>query len=210
MFGIRGWWARHGDAIKAKLQWIINPANREKAAKAVATSINLTEQAMPYVKMIATLTPTSADDILLAAASKIGVKIEDIVAEKDWFRKVGLIQDLGGEALREKLKQLLPTFDHGLEIAGQVVTSAEGLDAISHNAFHAPVVLAVNALRAAGEISSALKTPLDLKGVPITPEATSEFNQVSVAAHDASVDAGTENDHLDTQPLMDLPSGKSD
>ncbi|HXU07792.1 MAG TPA: hypothetical protein VN743_02260, partial [Blastocatellia bacterium] len=147
MFGIRGWWSRHGDAIKAKLQWIVNPANREKAAKAVATSINLMEQAMPYVKMIATLTPTSADDILLAAASKIGVKIEDIVAEKDWFRKVGLIQDLGGEALREKLKQLLPTFDHGLEIAGQVVTSAEGLDAISHNAFHAPVVLAVNALR---------------------------------------------------------------
>src|SRR5262249_48939651 len=85
----------------------------------------------------------------------------DIIGEPDWHRKVGLVQDLGGEALRIKLKQLLPTFDHGLEIAGTVVTSAEGLDTISHNAFHAPVVLAVNALRAAGEISSAVKANLE-------------------------------------------------
>jgi hypothetical protein len=168
MFGIRGWWARHSDAIKSKLQWILNPARRELAAKAVATTINLMEQAMPYVKMIASLTPTTADDILLAAAEKIGVKIEDIIAEPDWHRKVGLIQDLGGEALREKLKQLLPTFDHGLEIAGVIVTSAEGLDAISHNAFHAPVVLAVNALRAAGEIESALQDAQVT--APLTPQ----------------------------------------
>lgn len=188
MFGIRGFWARHGDAIRSKLQWIINPGARERAAKAVSTTINLMSLAMPYVKMIATLTPSSADDILLAAASKIGVKIEDIIAEKDWFRKVGLVQDLGGEALREKLKQLLPTFDHGLEIAGQVVTSAEGLDAISHNAFHAPVVLAVNALRAAGEISSALKAP----------------------AGEAVAGVGPETDQRDTAPLETMPSGKSD
>src|SRR5205823_6458195 len=90
MFGIRGWWSRHGDAIKAKLDWITNPTNREKAARAVSTSINLMEQAMPYVKMIASLTPTTADDILLAAAAKIGVKIEDIISEPDWHRKVGL------------------------------------------------------------------------------------------------------------------------
>jgi hypothetical protein len=163
MFGLRGWWARHGDAIKAKLQWITNPANREKAAKAVSTSIGLMQHAMPYVKQLAALTPTSADDILLAAAEKIGVKIQDVIAEQDWHRKVGLIQDLGGEALRLKLKELLPTFDHGLEIAGKIVNSAEGLDAISHNAFHAPVVLAVNALRAAGEIESALRNAQDTR-----------------------------------------------
>lgn len=204
MFGIRGWWARHGDAIKAKLQWIVNPANREKAAKAVATSINLMEQAMPYVKMIASLTPTSADDILLAAAEKIGVKIEDIIAEPDWHRKVGLVQDLGGEALREKLKQLLPTFDHGLEIAGQVVTSAEGLDAISHNAFHAPVVLAVNALRAAGEISSALKAPTG-DGRPETGGKTGDGGP-----REKTGDGAPGTDQVDTQPLETMPSGKSD
>jgi hypothetical protein len=160
MFGIRGWFARHGDAIRAKLSFILSPAGREKAAQAISTSINLMEKAIPYVKAIAALTPGGPVAApLLDAAAKMGIKIEDILAETDWHRKVGLLQDLGGQALKAEIATLLPTFDHGLEIAGQVVTSVEGLDGLASNAFHTPIVLAVNALRAAGEISSALKMP---------------------------------------------------
>lgn len=157
MLGIRGFWSRYGDAIKSRLRWITDEKQRDKAAKAIVTTINLVEVAAPYVKMVAALTPTPADDILVAAAEKIGVSIKDIIEEPDWFRKVGLLQTLAGEAVREKLKTILPTFDHGLEIAGVIVETAEGLDALSHNAFQAPVALAVNALRASGQISSAFK-----------------------------------------------------
>jgi hypothetical protein len=157
MFGIRGFFAKFGDVLKNKFNWLTDPAKREKAAKAVATTLNLIELAAPYVKLMTKLTPTTTDDIVIAAVERVGISLEEIIAEPDWHRKVGLIQDLAGEALRAKIKALLPTFDHGLDIAGTIIHTAEELDALSSNAFHAPVVLAVNALRAAGELSSALK-----------------------------------------------------
>ena len=157
MFGIRGFLSKFGNVIKDKLKWIANPANREKAAQAVSTTLNLVEIAAPYVKLMAKLTPTTKDDIVIAAVEKVGISLEEIIAEPDWHRKVGLIQDLAGEALRAKIRELLPSFDHGLDIAGKTVNTVEELDALSSNAFHAPVVLAVNALKAAGELSSALK-----------------------------------------------------
>src|SRR5262245_39685926 len=122
MFGIRGWWARHGDAILSKLQWIENPSNRDKAAKAVVTTINLVEHAAPIVKEIAALTPAGpVAGPLIDAAARIGLKIEEVINEPDYHRKVGLIQDLGGVALKQKIAALLPTFDHALEIGGKIV-----------------------------------------------------------------------------------------
>lgn len=157
MFGIRTWWQNFRNAILPKLAFINDPAKREKAAKAVVTTINLVERASPFVKAIAALTPAGPVAVpLIDAAAKIGLKVEDVITEPDWHKKVGLVQDLGGEALKQEIAKLLPTFDHGLEIAGTVVTSAEQLDTLPTSAFHAPVVLAVNALRAAGEISSIL------------------------------------------------------
>ncbi|HEX8184361.1 MAG TPA: hypothetical protein VF747_06410 [Blastocatellia bacterium] len=158
MFGIRSFLSRHFDALRKAFGWIRKQENQEKVAKEIAVALDLSEKAAPAVRQISAA--LGGDDLVvlsgsaLAAANRTGIKIEHILEEPDWHKKVGLALDLAGNSLKEEIREMLPALERGIEIDGKIIKTAEQLDALSANVFHTPAQIAIRALRVAGEIGS--------------------------------------------------------
>ncbi|HEX8185673.1 MAG TPA: hypothetical protein VF747_13000 [Blastocatellia bacterium] len=153
---IKRFLSRRYNDIRKAFAWIGKQENQEKVAKEIAVALDLSEKAAPSVRQISAA--LGGDDLVvlsgsaLEAANRMGIKIEQILEEPDWHRKVGLALDLAGNSLKEELREMLPTLEHGIELDGKVIKTAEQLDALSANVFHTPAQLAIRALRVAGMI----------------------------------------------------------
>lgn len=156
MFGIRGFISRHFGALKDAFKWIKNQENQEAVAKEIGTLLNLTKIAAPVVQTISGLIAGQegivATTDVLNAANRIGVKLEDVLNEPDKHRKAGLLLDLAGNGVRERLKTLLPTFDHGLEIDGRLIETVEELDALPNEVFHSIAQPTLRILRTVDDV----------------------------------------------------------
>ena len=135
------------------LDQIKSDEGRERARHALISVIDLGEHALPFAREVALLAPGAAISVpILEAASKIGVKVEDILKEPDYHKWVGLSLDLVGQSTRGSIAAALPKLEHGLDIAGNVVRTAAELDALPNHLFHGAAQAAYITLAQAGEI----------------------------------------------------------
>lgn len=173
MLGIYGWFHRTFDNLfQDILNLIHNKDAREKAKQALSAAIDFGEHAIPFVKEIALLLPGAAvSEPLIDAAAKIGVKIENMLAEPDYHKWIGMTLDLAGQATRTAIGNLLPTLEHGLTIAGKVISTAAELDALPNHIFHGAAQAAYIALKQAGELEKEVK---DVVLPPPPPTAPTE------------------------------------
>lgn len=86
-----------------------NLFGNKKVQQAAEKLAGLVKIAFPVVELVAKMTPTQADDLLVEAAKNIGISINEIVSSTNELVKDGGRQRLAAEALKLKLIELVQT-----------------------------------------------------------------------------------------------------
>lgn len=81
--------------------------DKEKAKKIIAVIHNLYKEAIPIAEMVAALTPTPTDDVIIAALKNLGWTAEQIINQTDEIKKDGQRLALATEALKEHLLKII-------------------------------------------------------------------------------------------------------
>jgi hypothetical protein len=84
-----------------------NLFGNKKVQEAAGKLAGLVKIAFPVVELVAQITPTKADDLLVQAAKNIGISINEIVSSTNEIIKDGGRQRLAAEALKLKLLELV-------------------------------------------------------------------------------------------------------
>jgi hypothetical protein len=156
--------------IEVDISWALNPAHQQAVLATVHDVVRFEERAAPIVEnIIEQLIPGSTPVVstVATALNKLNVKMDSFIAAPSLQ---GLLQ-IGGEALRADIADYLPTAQHGIAIAGDVITSAEELAAIPAPVLQAVVAKAGASLSLAGKAEDKLKQILDSLALAITPAA---------------------------------------
>ncbi len=74
--------------------------DKNKAQQIIAVIHNLYKEAIPIVELVASLTPTTTDDRLIAALKNLGWTAEQIINQVDEIKKDGQRLALASEALK--------------------------------------------------------------------------------------------------------------
>lgn len=84
-----------------------NLFGNKKVQQAAEKLAGLVTIAFPVVELVAKMTPTQADDLLVEAAKNIGISINEIVSSTNELVKDGGRQRLAAEALKLRLLELV-------------------------------------------------------------------------------------------------------
>ncbi|MFY9223189.1 MAG: hypothetical protein WAQ98_10985 [Blastocatellia bacterium] len=84
-----------------------NLFGNKKVQEAAGKLAGLVKIAFPVVELVAQITPTKADDLLVEAAKNIGISINEIVSSTNELIKDGGRQRLAAEALKLRLLELV-------------------------------------------------------------------------------------------------------
>ncbi|MBK7994312.1 MAG: hypothetical protein IPK14_13095 [Blastocatellia bacterium] len=84
-----------------------NLFGNKKVQEAAGKLAGLVKIAFPVVELVAQITPTKADDLLVEAAKNIGISINEIVSSTNDLVRDGGRQRLAAEALKLKLLELV-------------------------------------------------------------------------------------------------------
>ena len=84
-----------------------NLFGNKKVQEAAGKLAGLVKIAFPVVELVAQITPTKADDLLVQAAKNIGISINEIVSSTNDLVRDGGRQRLAAEALKLKLLELV-------------------------------------------------------------------------------------------------------
>jgi hypothetical protein len=110
-------------SIASAIAKIFKGINKEKAQKVLAIIHNLYKEALPVVEMIASLTPTTADDAVVAALKTLGWTAEQVINQADEIKKDGQRLALAAETLRQHLLGIVLAGGK-VDIGDQVLTTS--------------------------------------------------------------------------------------
>jgi hypothetical protein len=157
--------------IEVDISWALDPRHQQAVLATVKDVVTFEERAAPIVEnLIAQLVPGSAPVVstVASALGKLNMKLDAFVQSPSLQ---GLLQ-IGGEALRADIADYLPTAQHGIAIAGQVITNAEELAAVPSPVLQSVVSKAAASLSLAGKAEDKLKQILDSLAGAVTPAPT--------------------------------------
>ncbi len=89
------------------LSFFRDPRVRARAQEVAQQITDLAELALPIVQSVAALTPTPADDLLIAALRRINKTAAEILSEADEAKRAGMLLWLSSEALRLRLMEMV-------------------------------------------------------------------------------------------------------
>ena len=121
---------------------IFTPENIEKG-KAVAKRISdLIVLSSPYAEMLAKVTPTEADDELVAAAGRMNLTVQQILNESDASVRKGRILTLIGHAVRGKIESVVASGDGKIKIGDISIRVSDDMKKVAGDLFDSAAQMA--------------------------------------------------------------------
>lgn len=112
--------------------------DKEKAKKIIAVIHNLYKEAIPIAEMVAALTPTPTDDVIIAALKNLGWTAEQIINQTDEIKKDGQRLALATEALKEHLLKIV-TSGGKVDIGDETIETIEDVLGLNKNVLRSAV-----------------------------------------------------------------------
>lgn len=112
--------------------------DKNKAQQIIAVIHNLYKEAIPIVELVASLTPTTTDDRLVAALKNLGWTAEQIINQVDEIKKDGQRLALATKALE---LHLLDIVDKGgkVDIGDKVLETTEDVLGLDKNVLRSAI-----------------------------------------------------------------------
>lgn len=110
-----------------------------KAQEIAHQVTDLVSMALPIVQIVAELTPTPVDDLVLAGLAAINKTAKEILEEPDHLKQAGMLVGLCSAALREKLLRTVEASKEGVKIGDKVLKTATDVLGIADSILNAPV-----------------------------------------------------------------------
>lgn len=112
--------------------------DKDKAKKIIAVIHNLYKEAIPIAEMVATLTPTPTDDVIVAALKNLGWTAEQIINQVDQTKKDGQRLALATEALKEHLLKIV-ALGGKVDIGDETIETIEDVLGLDKNLLRSAV-----------------------------------------------------------------------
>lgn len=112
--------------------------DKEKAKKIIAVIHNLYKEAIPIAEMVAALTPTPTDDVIIAALKNLGWTAEQIINQTDEIKKDGQRLALATEALKEHLLKIIASGGK-IDIGDETIETIEDVLGLNKNLLRSAV-----------------------------------------------------------------------
>lgn len=106
--------------------------DKEKAKKILSQIHNLYKEAIPIVQLVASLTPSPTDDVIVASLINLGWTAESIINQVDEVKKDGQRLALATEALKEHLLKIIKAGGK-VDIGDEVLSTVEDVLALDKN-----------------------------------------------------------------------------
>jgi hypothetical protein len=178
--------------------------DHSKAEQFAKQVTELADHGLEAAALVAKLTPTPVDDLVIAGLERMNKKAEEILSEHDKYKRAGMLMGLASETLRSKLINAVQTGGKIVKIGDQTYRTVEDILGIPDTLLNSAVVPTYGMLHAATTpppvvvedttpkevIHSVSDLEHPFQTLEIVPDTASASSDAPVDTQPATVDSG--------------------